>query len=46
MTCCPKDFREQGIRRLLVDNALETYPRLREEAVVGDNAARSEETVR
>jgi hypothetical protein len=42
----PEGFPEQGIRGLLVDNALETYPRLRDEAVVGDNAARSEETVR
>jgi hypothetical protein len=42
----PQGIPETVIGRLLIDNALETYPRLRDGAVVGDNAARSEETVR
>jgi predicted TIM-barrel fold metal-dependent hydrolase len=33
------------IRNLLMDNALETYPRLRAEADSGDNGGRNEETV-
>jgi hypothetical protein len=31
---------------MLVDNALETYPRLREGAQIGDNAANNKEAVR
>jgi hypothetical protein len=34
------------MRRLLIDNALDTYPRLREEAVLSDNAAIIQEAVR
>jgi len=42
----PEGFPETAIGRLLVDNALDTYPRLREGAVMEDNASRSEESVR
>jgi len=41
----PDGFPEVAIPRLLVDNALETYPRLRDAAGSGDNEQRNEETV-
>jgi predicted TIM-barrel fold metal-dependent hydrolase len=42
----PEGFPPENLRKLLVDNALATYPRLRQGAGLDDNAARSEETVR
>jgi hypothetical protein len=41
----PDGLPEGSIRRLLVENALETYPRLREGADSSDNADRTEEQV-
>lgn len=41
----PDGLPEPMMRRVLVENALETYPRLREGADSRDNAGRSEETV-
>jgi hypothetical protein len=38
----PEGLSESMIRRLLVDNALETYPRLSGEAALGDYASRKE----
>ncbi|MEN3382462.1 MAG: hypothetical protein V7608_2506, partial [Hyphomicrobiales bacterium] len=37
---------DETLRRLLIDNPLDTYPRLREAVHLGDNAAKHEETVR
>ncbi len=34
------------VKRILVDNPTETYPRLREGAQIGDNAATQKEAVR
>jgi hypothetical protein len=34
------------VRRLLIDNALDTYPRLREMAGLGDNREIKQEAVR
>ena len=42
----PDGLPDELVRRMLVDNPLETYPRLREAAQIGDNAATSKETVR
>jgi predicted TIM-barrel fold metal-dependent hydrolase len=42
----PDGLPPESLRRVLIDNAIETYPRLRETAVLGDNAAASEETAR
>ena len=42
----PEGLGPETIRRLAIDNPLETYPRLREEAQIGDNAAKEQETVR
>jgi predicted TIM-barrel fold metal-dependent hydrolase len=41
----PDGIPDAMIRRILIDNALETYPRLREGVDSGDNAGRAEETV-
>ena len=41
----PDGMPESMLRNLLIDNALETYPRLREAADSGDNAGRNEEQV-
>ncbi len=41
----PDGFPDDAVRKLLIDNALETYPRLRDGAVVGDNA-RDKEAIR
>jgi hypothetical protein len=41
----PEGLSDATVRRLLVDNALETYPRLRDNAVAGANPASSQETV-
>jgi hypothetical protein len=35
-----------AVQRLLIDNALDTYPRLRAEAVVRDNVPTNQEAVR
>ena len=42
----PDGLPDATVRRLLIDNPLDTYPRLRDEAVMGDNAAASQEAVR
>jgi len=42
----PDGFPDAALRRLLINNALETYPRLREEAGIGDNATAHQEAVR
>jgi predicted TIM-barrel fold metal-dependent hydrolase len=41
----PEGLPEPALRRLLADNALDTYPRLRDGAAIGDNAAGTKETV-
>jgi predicted TIM-barrel fold metal-dependent hydrolase len=41
----PEGLPEAALRRLLADNALDTYPRLRDGAAMGDNAAGRKETV-
>ena len=38
--------RAEVVQRILIDNPLETYPRLRDGAQIGDNAASSKEAVR
>jgi predicted TIM-barrel fold metal-dependent hydrolase len=42
----PDGLPEGQLRKILVDNPLETYPRLREAAETGDNATRQQEAVR
>jgi predicted TIM-barrel fold metal-dependent hydrolase len=42
----PDGLPEQTVRRMLIDNPLETYPRLRDGAGIGDNAATHKEAVR
>src|SRR5262247_1761572 len=42
----PEGLPDAAIRKLMIDNPLETYPRLRDEAMTDDRAARTEETVR
>ena len=42
----PEGLSDEAVHKLMIDNPLETYPRLRDEAVIGDRAARTEETVR
>jgi predicted TIM-barrel fold metal-dependent hydrolase len=42
----PDGLPEESIRRLALDNALDTYPRLREGVDMRDNAATNKETVR
>jgi predicted TIM-barrel fold metal-dependent hydrolase len=42
----PEGLPTSTIRRVLIDNPLETYPRLREEVHLRDNASTSEEAVR
>jgi predicted TIM-barrel fold metal-dependent hydrolase len=42
----PDGLPEEVVRRALVDNPLETYPRLREGGDMGDNTARQKESVR
>jgi predicted TIM-barrel fold metal-dependent hydrolase len=42
----PDGLPDDILRRLLIDNALDTYPRLREGTGLGDNTAKHEETVR
>jgi hypothetical protein len=42
----PDGLPEAAIRRILIDNALETYPRLQDGAAIGDNAASQQEAVR
>ena len=38
----PEGLPDATLRRILIDNPLETYPRLREGGQIGDNAARQE----
>jgi predicted TIM-barrel fold metal-dependent hydrolase len=42
----PDGLPDAAMQRLLIDNALDTYPRLRADAVVGDNAKIKQEAVR
>ena len=42
----PDGLPDETVRRMLIDNPLETYPRLREGAEIGDNAVTSKEAVR
>ena len=42
----PDGLSDETVRRMLIDNPLETYPRLREGAQIGDNAVTSKEAVR
>jgi predicted TIM-barrel fold metal-dependent hydrolase len=42
----PEGLSDDTLRKLLIDNPLETYPRLRDAPVVGDRRAWNEETVR
>jgi predicted TIM-barrel fold metal-dependent hydrolase len=42
----PEGLGEEVIRKLMIDNPLETYQRLQEEAAISDNATSNEETVR
>jgi uncharacterized protein len=42
----PDELPQETVRRLAIDNALDTYPRLREGAQIGDNTTSHKETVR
>jgi predicted TIM-barrel fold metal-dependent hydrolase len=42
----PDGLSDETLRKLLIDNPLETYRRLREDVQLSDNAAKHEETVR
>lgn len=42
----PEGLAEDVIQKIMIDNPLATYPRLREEGVMSDNAAQTTETVR
>jgi predicted TIM-barrel fold metal-dependent hydrolase len=42
----PDGLPDSVVKRILIDNPLETYPRLQEGAQIGDNAASSKEAVR
>ena len=42
----PNTLSAETVRRILIDNPLETYPRLREGAQIGDNAQSNKEAVR
>jgi hypothetical protein len=42
----PNGMPEEAVRRMAVDNPLETYPRLREGTQIDDNAANNKEAVR
>jgi predicted TIM-barrel fold metal-dependent hydrolase len=42
----PDGLSSDAVRRILIDNPLETYPRLREGEQIGDNGASSKEAVR
>jgi hypothetical protein len=42
----PDGLPEDIVKRILLDNPLDTYPRLREGAQIGDNVANSKEAVR
>jgi predicted TIM-barrel fold metal-dependent hydrolase len=42
----PDGLSDDAVKRILIDNPLETYPRLRDEAQIGDNAASNKEAVR
>ncbi len=42
----PDGLPDETVRRILIDNPLETYPRLQEGAQIGDNAASNKEAVR
>jgi hypothetical protein len=42
----PNGLPDHAVRRILIDNPLETYPRLQDGPQIGDNAANSKEAVR
>jgi predicted TIM-barrel fold metal-dependent hydrolase len=42
----PDGLSEETVQRMLIDNPLETYPRLREGVQIGDNAVSNKEAVR
>ena len=42
----PDGLSDETVRRMLIDNPLETYPRLRDGAQIGDSAASNKEAVR
>jgi hypothetical protein len=42
----PDGFPDHAVRRLLIDNALDTYPRLRDEAVKNETDEIEQEAVR
>jgi predicted TIM-barrel fold metal-dependent hydrolase len=42
----PEGLSDEAVRRLMIDNPLATYPRLREGAGIGDNRGTKEEAVR
>ena len=42
----PDGLPDETLRKLLIDNPLDTYPRLREGVRLSDNAGKHEETVR
>jgi hypothetical protein len=42
----PEGLPPEMLHKILIDNALATYPRLRDEAILSDNTPASEETVR
>ena len=42
----PDGLSDETVRRMLIDNPLETYPRLRDGAQISDNAASNKEAVR
>jgi len=41
----PDGLSDDTLRKLMIDNPLDTYPRLHDDPVAGDNRARNEETV-
>jgi predicted TIM-barrel fold metal-dependent hydrolase len=42
----PEGLSDEAVRRIMIDNPLEAYPRLRESQAIGAQAAPNEETVR
>ena len=42
----PEGLSGEAVRRILIDNPLETYPRLQDGAQIGDNVPTSKEAVR
>jgi predicted TIM-barrel fold metal-dependent hydrolase len=42
----PDGLSSEAMRRMLIDNPIETYPRLQDGAQIGDNASTNNEAVR